>query len=228
LNFYYDSSGLIVQENNDGGDTAGREGDYWFYQGLVGSPTPATAAVNKQEFSRVLNLLQQSPGVFVRNPNQPSYNIPSDFSRDQATPLMLAMGIYEIYSPYKLMMLNVLKNWCRFPNGDLVSPEDLSIVIRSFNSWYLYPILLVGDLFTLGESIITCFASKTNTSDDINHTLILLQSQYKFATPISYLARKIYKWFRPGGIQAAWDEYFNPTTSANPFNELYSTLIAKM
>jgi hypothetical protein len=210
----------------DGGDTAGREGDYWFSQYLYSYNS--LTSDQKNEFSRVLSLLQVNPGVFVRNPIQ--YNNPLDFSRDQTVPLILAMGGLLQYDLLKLLFKKQVKNYFRYQNNDLGSFQDLNYYIRAFRMWYLYPLLFLGDLFILGESVIRCIQGKdpNNVGDDINQTLVLLQAQYCLATPISWLARKIYKWFRPQGIQYAWDWYFRPETGANDFNDIYRALISKM
>jgi len=217
---YYDNNGLIVQRDGDGGDTAGREGDYFFHLGLIG--------YKFTDFDRVLALLQVSPGVFVRNPTH--YNDPNDFSRDQTVPLILAMGQMGRTKVLKLLLNKQIKNYFRYQNNDIGAFSDVGYYIRAFKAWYLYPILFVTDLQLIVESIVRCIQGKdpTNTSDDINHTLALLQAQYRLPTVGSWLARKIYVLFRPGGIQAAWDRYFDPNSGANPFNELYKNLISSM
>lgn len=217
MNFTYDSTGLFVN-GADGGDTAGREGDFWFYNGIVNGPDQSG------EFSRVLNLLQVSSGVYVRNPNQPQYNIPSDFSRDQTIPLILAMGANKQYGTLRQLLWTQIKHLGFYQNWDMPGPADVSSYIRAFNAWYLYPILLFTDFAFVVESLIRVEATLGDTSDDINHTLQLLQAQYKFPTPVSLLARKIYKKYR--NIQQAWDGYFSPNSCK--FNELYSPLISKM
>jgi len=217
---YYDSNGLIVQKDGDGGDTAGREGDYYFHLGLTGYV--------HTDFDTVLANLQLSPGVFIRNPIK--YNDPKDFSRDQTIPLILAMGEMERYETLRHLFWNQCKRFGFYPNGDIGSFEDLGYYIRAFKAWYLYPALILGDIEMLGESIIRIIKSKdlNDTSDDINHTLALLQAQHHFATPISWLARKIYKAFVVGGIQSRWDGYFDPESGANDFNNLYRSLISGM
>ncbi len=219
VSLFLDVNGLIVQQDGDGGDTAGREGDFWFAHSGVG---------REESFKKVLDLLQTSPGVFVRNPV--GYNDPKDFSRDQTVPLILAMGEMKEYGTLKLLFKKQLKNFFRYQNGDIGLLGDLGYYIRSFRSWYAYPALLLGDFQLLVNSIFRCFAGRDpdNVSDDVNHTMGLLQAQYIYPTPISYLARKIYKHLRPGGIQRAWDWYFRPESRANPFNEIYRELINKM
>lgn len=233
MNFSVDENKLIVQTDGDGGDTAGREGDYWFYIGLNGGigSIPETQLT----FKDVLKLLQVSPGVFIRNPRHnpvtppdKSWDDPTDFSRDQSIPIILALGENKEYDVLKAMMKQQIKRFGFFQNKDWASPEDVGTYIRAFKAWYLYPLLLVGDCFMLGESVVRLFAKDGDVSDDINHTLILLQAQRHFPTPISWLARKIYKWFRKGGVQGAWDVYFDPRTRANDFYDLYRSLIDKM
>lgn len=218
-----DSNGLIVQTDGDGGDTAGREGDYWFAWGLRVKHPNYHSGVFKMNLDR----LQVEPGVFVRNPVQ--YNDPKDFSRDQTVPLILAMGEMEEHETLKLLLKKQVKNYFRYQNGDLGLPGDLGYYIRALRSWWAYPFLLISDLQLLVNSLIrVIFGTNDNTSDDVNHTIGLLQAQYVYPTPISYLARKIYKYLRRGGIQNAWDNYFKPSSGANPFNELYRPTIEKM
>lgn len=221
---YYDNNNLIVQRDGDGGDTAGREGDYWFAQGLYNHGNPGEI----YGFDSVLTHLQVNPGVFVRNPVH--YNNPKDFSRDQTIPLILAMGEYRRYATLKCLFWNQFKNFGRYPNGDIAGPEDLGYYIRAFKAWYFYPVLIFGDFQMLVNSVIRIVKSSNvnDTSDDINHTLALLQAQAHLPTPISYLARKIYKKWVVGGIQSRWDGYFNPASGANDFNEIYRNLISSM
>ena len=234
---YHDENGLIVQRDMDGGDSAGREGDYWFAKALIDPRSDLMFVTNKElTFSEVLTLLQVSPGVFVRNPRHnpttppdKSWNDPTDFSRDQATPLIIAMGANKEYKVLRSMLWQQIKRFTLFQNKDLAGPQDWGHYIRAFNAWYLYPILLVGDIFMLTNSVIRCIVGNDeNTSDDINHTISLLQAQHSLPTPISWLSRKIYKWFRKGGVQNAWDHYFKPESGANPFNEIFNKLISEM
>lgn len=233
----FDSNGLIVQTDGDGGDTAGREGDYWFAQALYSHGPHGLNASQLEEFDRVIELLQPSPGIFVRNPTRnpvvppaKAWNDPSDFSRDQTIPIILALGEMGHADVLKKLFWQQLKRYTLYQNGDIATPQDLGYYIRANREWYLYPLLFIGDLFTLGNSVIRCIKGRNldDVSDDINHTLALLQAQRHYPTPISYLARKIYKYFRPGGVQAAWDHYFRPETGANPFNDMYRNLITNL
>jgi hypothetical protein len=245
----FDNNGLIVQLDGDGGDTAGREGDYWFFVGTKGY-----VAHRKLDFKDVLNLLQSSPGVMIRNPV--GYNQPDDFSRDQQTAIILAAGEMKERAFLRQLLWQQIKRFGAYQNfsirwsqylpdndnrytkilgrlwirGDYPDPQILSQYIRAMRAWYLYPLLLVGDMSTFVNSIIRCIVGRdpTNTSNDINHTLVLLQAQNIYATPISWVSRLIYKWFIPGGVQSRWDNYFNVKTGANAFNEMYRPLISNM
>src|ERR1700722_6650677 len=102
---YYDSDGLIVHRGCDGGDTAQREGWYWFglwiRQNILTDSSKYDPWVipRKLTFSEVLQLLEPAgDGVFYRHPKLPPWNNPYDkqwgFSRDQMIPLVAAMGVW--------------------------------------------------------------------------------------------------------------------------------------
>src|SRR5262249_35845972 len=97
---WYDRDGLIVHANNDGGDTAQREGWYWFgiwvREHVLKNPWPIKRSL---AFADVLRLLEPAKdGVFYRHPKLPPWNNPFDkafgFSRDQMVPLVAAMGLW--------------------------------------------------------------------------------------------------------------------------------------
>lgn len=221
LHFYTDDNGLIVQKDMDGGDSAGREGDYWFGTDLI------EQHLDSESFNNTLTKLEVQPGVFVRNPVH--YNDPKDFSRDQTISLICAMGRMKAYSTLKLLLEKQLKNYFRYQNGDVGFFEDAGYYIRAFKAWYLYPVLLLGDTQMFINSLVRLYKGRdtNDVSDDINHTIALLQAQNTYPTPVSWLARKVYKFIK-GGIQSRWNWYFRAETGANPFNELYQPLISKM
>lgn len=102
----FDDDGLIVHKDG-GGDTAQREGFYWFgvwiRENILHKPWPYKRE-KLSTFDQVLDLLEhktngQPDGVFFRHPKQ--YPNPWDkewgFSRDQMVPLVAAMGVYGKY-----------------------------------------------------------------------------------------------------------------------------------
>lgn len=104
-NINCDQYGLIVHRDNDGkfngGDTAQREGWYWFGVWLRENTPglPKWTHRRKLNFDQVLDLLEPGKdGVFYRHPKQPPFNNAFSkewgFSRDQMVPLVAAMGVW--------------------------------------------------------------------------------------------------------------------------------------
>ncbi|MGF6790161.1 hypothetical protein [Paraburkholderia sp. 35.1] len=102
---YFDNDGLIVHMDKnghfDGGDTAQREGWYWFgvwiRQNTPG--LPPWQPTRRLNFDQVLKLLEPNgDGVFYRHPKLPPWNDPFSkewgTSRDQLVPLIAAMGVW--------------------------------------------------------------------------------------------------------------------------------------
>lgn len=249
--FHIDQYKLIVQTDGDGGDSAARTGLYYFllsFKEIYLFPC----------FIRFINVVQLSPGVFIRHPVK--WNDPKDFSRDQENPIVMVCSFYPEIHLLKEMLWNRIKRFSRFQNGDLSGPHDYAMIFRSLRWWPLYPFFIFSDLFLLLNSVIICFWKARepgpiltwlgkyhwffvadsppnpygvpqdvhglgNVGSDINHCMSLMQAYKIYPTPVSYFARKIYSTFRPGGIQKAWDIYFDPKTGANPFNMLAAQII---
>lgn len=102
---FCDQYGLIVHKDANGkfngGDTAQREGWYWFGVWLRANTSGLSPWDRKRRlnFDQVLDLLEPGhDGVFYRHPKQSPYNNPFDkewgFSRDQMIPLVAAMGVW--------------------------------------------------------------------------------------------------------------------------------------
>lgn len=223
MQFNEDSNKLLVVQSGDGGDTMANEARYWFaiYAG-------GTFSTRDIDAGSVINLLQIDDCVFVRNPVK--YNDPTDVSRDQSTPMIALLGLKENRVMLKTMLKLQIKRWGLFPNKDFDGPSDWGNYIRALRAWYLYPLLWLTDLALIVESIIRNFSKITDSSDDLNHTVLLIQAQKVYPTLISWIARKLYVHGRgrsTGGIQAAWDDYYD-NGGNNPLNILYRDLIGKM
>lgn len=96
-----DPDGLIVHRNLDGGDTAQREGWFWFGAWIRKNVLNQPVHSNRKLAAAVdaLDLLEPSKdGVFFRHPKLKPWNNPYDkkfgFSRDQMVPLVAAMGVH--------------------------------------------------------------------------------------------------------------------------------------
>lgn len=228
---HLDAKGLIVQSTGDGGDTLQREG-FWFEGAHLVDMEPSIPPMKSYEDA--LTVLY-TPQGFERSWQAP-YNDPSDTSRDQLVSNIRAMGYYNYTKQLNFILLNILKNWSRFPNGDIAFINDYGRFIRAFRAWYLYPLLFLFDVPLIVNSVLRCVIGRdsNNVGDDINHIGDLAQAQNIYATPTSWVARLIYKHFRPSftsnisGPQYALNWYFRPESGGNPeFALLWSPIVAK-
>lgn len=231
-----DQYGLIVQADGDGGDTAQREGMVAFVYSLIGSEFTAA-----WEFRQALQL-EISPGVCVRHPFQPDFRSdPKQFSRDQQDPLIVAAGACSQTPFIKRMLWAQVKRLGKYQNADYLTPQSIGCYIRALSAWYLWPLLLFTDLGLLFQALHIYFACRNdpNNSDDNNHVIRTLQAQYTLPTPVSYVARKLYKALRPTNygntvlgekshIQGALNWYHSAQFGGNPeIAELYRPLVEK-
>lgn len=256
---YKDSYQLIVQKDLDGGDTAHRIGIYYLGLYLIFKENTVYLQKIKNDFKNDLNKIKIGSGEFVRHPDKSKwYSNPKNFSRDQTTPLIIAMGFFDekkdIKSNLVSLLLNFgfypndLKNWSNeqktFPNdfNDIASPVDFGHYIRALNYEKLKLFLYFSDSVLLANSLIRIFFSyydKTDTSDDLNFSLSLIQAKEKFPTFISNFATKIYFKYKKNSekpypnykeenpIQSAWDYYFREESLAPPLNKIYRCIIPK-
>lgn len=184
----FDRYGLIVQSDGDGGDTAQRTGMFYFmYDDVVA-------------FERALDQLEVQPGIYVRHPYQHGFRSdPSEFSRDQQRALVIAMGAYGMHDRLARLAKAHALRFGKYQNRDIIGPSHVGEYIRAFSARHLYPVLLLTDSVLLVNSvrIVLWYRSDTDHSDDNNHVMSLAQSRYVMPTPFSWLARKVYKTFRP-------------------------------
>lgn len=220
---YLDSKGLIVQASGDGGDTLQREG-FWNEGQCLNSQYPYIS--DMVSYLMALCYLESSVG-FARYWKEP-YNDPKDTSRDQLVSNIRACGYYRYNIVLSGILKRVLKNFSRFPNGDIAFINDYGRFIRAFRVWYLYLLLPLFDVPLIVNSIIRCIKGRNfdDVGDDVNHIGDLAQAQNVYATPTSWIARQIYKHFRPRGPQYALDWYFRPAAGGNPeFAQLWAPII---
>lgn len=95
---------------------------------------------------------------------------------------------------------------------DFIDPSLWGVFARSWiKTWFApiaLPIIILGDAFLVASALVKCFAPITTDGtlqfrqpgpddcDDDNMNNVLMATQYVFQTPLSWLARKIYKKFR--------------------------------
>jgi hypothetical protein len=223
----YDDDGLIVHRGMDGGDTAQREGWYWFgvwiRQRVLNEPWTIPRKIS---FPQVIHLLEpKQDGIFYRHPKLKPWNNPFDktygFSRDQMIPLIAAMGVWGLVEPLRRL-------WNALPqdvlggtkhtfnggwktvfgqkavfSGDIVGPAIINLFRRAWNedptpaSDHNGP----GGEKELAANVDIRIAStlndRDNTGDDLNLIVMLLMAVLRFQTQISAGAANLYAKNRP-------------------------------
>lgn len=227
-----DSYKIIGQKDGDMGDGAQRVGMFHTGMQILGF-----GSKEYNDYLEAINNLEVSPGIFVRHPVQ--WNDINDFSRDQQTPIVISMGFRQEFGPLRRILNKHLSRFGRYQNKDLASPEHFGFYIRAFKFLPLYPLLFLGDMFMLLNTLIICLykgRDKDNVGDDLNHILSLLQAKLSMPTPISFLARILYiacrpsnygneKYHEKSAIQGALTWYFRPESGAPPIHEIYRPII---
>ncbi len=235
---HFDSYGLLTH-NGDGGDTASREGLFAIAEVLL-----PIAPARELSWEFRVSKLEIDPGIFVRHPEHsravPSFwSNPNEFSRDQQNPLSKAMVFKNRKHVFDRLFKNHSRRFFFCQNKDFFGP---AIYIRAYGWYWLYPLLVIMDLALLWNSLNriglipriqettgkVMWLNEDDVGDDINHTVDLLYSRFRMPTPVSYLARILYRSFRPyGGCQRAWDHYFREEVGAPPLNEMWAPIIQK-
>jgi len=174
---YFDKFGLIVQRNCDGGDTAQREGWYWFGRWVRGSnflnqPWP----IERQfSFDRVMSQLEiGQTGTFRRHPEKGD---PNDFSRDQTIPIVAAMGVHNDNARLQRFYQELRRrNWMAQNGRDpMWDPVNRNFVARARNE---DPSSLTDALFLLAAVQarigIARIKGMDDVGDDLNMVVTLL------------------------------------------------------
>jgi hypothetical protein len=214
---YYDKWELIVQKGMDGGDTAQREGWYWFGTWIRCHVLNNLWTVPRNlTFNEVINLLEPGhDGVFYRHPKLPPWNDPYSsewgFSRDQMIPLVAAMGIYgltdEVRRLWNALPQDVVGGTKHTYNGrwitvlgqktvytgDIVVWSTVNLFKRA---WGENPSSAQDGEINLLEGVrlrLVQAKDPDNTGDDLNLIVMLLMSILRFPTATSGEAVKVYK-----------------------------------
>jgi hypothetical protein len=228
---YLDVNGLITQQNGDGGDKLQREG-FWF-TGVCFNPSyPSVPGL--APYATALQILTDANGNLERDEIKYTAILdPNDVSRDQLVPNVIACGLFGYEDKIKRIFSNVVKNFSRYPNNDLAFITDYTRIARALGMWYLYPILFILDIWLLMSItflVIRSYFDSNNTyvSDDLNSIADLAQTKQRYPSPFSFMARKIFKWFRKGGPMYGMNVYFNPATGANQeFVSLWTPIVER-
>lgn len=236
---YIDENGIMGHRLEDGrlefGDGAQRTGMLLIGK-LFSPPTFAPSPGN----TVILDYLEIEPGVYVRHRKSTEawHSDPGEFSRDQQTPLVIAMGLYGDKSRLWRLFRKHMFRLGKYQNADVMGPTHFSYYLRAFGWSWSYPILLLTDLAMVIGVLIRCWQAsrdKDDVGDDLNQILALLQAKLSLPTPLSELARKLYVKLRPHNygssetihpIQGALNWYFRHP-GAPPMDELYRPVIDK-
>lgn len=255
----------------DRGDTLQRNGFFElpFHSRALNSGNAGLLVNSAVRFGQRMAECKAGEGLYVRHPfPEVAHSSIWKTSRDQILSNIIAAGLLNNQIIVRSILLALAKRYFRYwnimvdgePNwkaepkawklgtkfGDISGPEEFGVYIRALNFWPLYPFLLFLDIFQVLGSIVKVLDAFRLPSerDDVTRIARLYQSQKCMPTPLSWLARKIYKWFRPGyrvlrstdgterfirdknylGAQYAMDRYFSPDCEP-PFNELYVDLL---
>lgn len=187
-------------------------------------------------------------GIYVRHP-KPCYPgwaaNPNCFSRDQQRSLVVAMGALKQKKKLWQIFWKHIKRGGWYQNNqeidgtkklaDFAAPDILGEYVRAFYMagiipvGILWPLLLATDLSALLGLLLSLIKWKRDPKDvdDDNQILTVLQAKVALPTPISWLTRKLYKWFRPGGAVNAMATKHREETGSPPFAELYTEILEK-
>lgn len=205
-----DTDGLIVHKSLDGGDTAQREGWYWFGEFLCHEILKVPVVPSRtMTAAAVMDLLEPAKdGVFYRHPKLAPWNNPFDkklgFSRDQMTPLVAAMGVYGMED-------RIRRLWNRLPQdpvggtkhsfngplkkflwfnavyaGDVIGPMMINLFRRSWNE---NPLVASDGNGPAGEQelarnvdirIAASLTDRDDTGNDLNLVVMLLLALLRY------------------------------------------------
>lgn len=193
----------------DFGDSSAECGRYWFIIFIINRlGLRFSFDQDKQDFENACSKLEiDNSGIWRRHPTQ--YNEPNDWSRDQETPIIIALAAYGIKDRLTRLYNKHLSRFPRCQNKDILVWE-YSLFWRGLEKWWFYPLILILDLGLVVNSIIRVIKAKfsdDDVGDCLNHQLHIIYALEKYPTPTAHLAKVIYK-LRKRGMFYPWDYYY--------------------
>lgn len=190
-----DEFGLYVQADGSNGDSAHRTGLAMALEALNGNQTRA-----EEIYESALRYFEIAPGIFIRHPPENPKDwagLPSNFSRDQASRLILGFAILGKKDPIKRWLGQMARRFFFHQNNinpvsakrrprDIMAPGEWRNVIRGLSLWWAYPALLVLDLFFIGD-----IYTRSKWDGASLYVPDLKFALKKYSTPAAWLANKL-------------------------------------
>lgn len=187
--------GMYVQKDGDVGDATHRTGLVCALAGLLGDHKMA----NDASFA-IWSNCEIENGIYIRHPKgySPDWAAnPSNFSRDQASRVMLGMAVLGKKSAIKRWLWQMAKRGFLHQNNqdpvkntwrprDIMAPGEWRNVIRGLDLWFLYPVLILLDLLFIPDLYLR---SKWDGGSLVYPDIIY--ANRKYPTPFSLLAKKM-------------------------------------
>ena len=238
LNNYIDKFGMVVTNQMDGGDSCAH-GLAMHYGAAVLKVVLPPAIESLDEYCAKL---EKGFGRYVRHPDPTMwYSETNRFSRDQLTPLLLALALTKRRKRLATLFLAhaahlLLFAWNTRINAslpgtaayawklpDITGPDIWAAYIRGFRFWPLYPILVVFDLM----NVITAVQNRYWPQNTIQMNAVLMVdfAARVMPTPTALLARWIYGKEEPvKALNSNWGDVtlFNP-----PVNQYLVPMVEK-
>lgn len=200
---FIDEHGLVVHKIDgkiDGGDSPQRTGTLWTALSCLEGEHPILDGFTygKENVEKVLKAIQIKPGVWIRHPNScdPWHSDPKEFSRDQQTPLVIALGFYrgEFQAAWQALADTEKahrERWWKYQNRDWATVQQINYYHRAFNRNKSY---WLGDNFLSMDARLQW--SKSSNPDDVgdhlNLQLALIQALRRKPTEVVKKAVKFY------------------------------------
>lgn len=204
-----DSTGHILQLDDDSGDTLHRDATAGFLTEVnkeLGLDSTGMALQDRVMTDMLLDDLEYPDGVYCRHHNWPV----NDTARDQMIPVFLYYTITENIGALKRLWKAFKSRRFWYQNKDLPGPELISFFARGFNWWWLMPLVWLADFHLIVNAMTRCgwiprWQHETQSwkrldmddvGDDVNLQLMLMTPR-RWMSPAIYLAIWIYVNYRP-------------------------------
>jgi hypothetical protein len=195
---HFDSAGFITQRDDDGGDSAQREGMYWLAvrvrETILHDPWPHQRTLSFEQVMQALEV--DRSGTFRRHPTH--WNDPKDLSRDQTVPLVAAMGVNNDKERLERFYRELRRrNWFA-QNGDLMGdPVNRNLVRRARDEEPSRLTDAPSLRLAAAARVLAAKSSLDDVGDDLNMIVTFLLAAVRKPNRESDSARTYYSKNRP-------------------------------